>query len=33
MSKGDQSLQEVVWGAASDVGLPSARRWIKLQAG
>lgn len=29
----NQSLQEVVWGATSDVGLPSARRWIKLQAG
>lgn len=25
-------LQEVVWGSAGDVRLPSARRWIELQA-
>lgn len=30
---GGPSLQEVVWGAAGHVRLPSARRGIKLQAG
>ena len=27
------SLQEVIWGAASDMWLPSARRGVELQAG
>lgn len=26
------SLQEVVWGATSNVGLASTRCWVKLQA-
>lgn len=27
------SLQEVIWGSAGDMWLPSARRGVELQAG